>query len=260
MYFGQLPKTSSVRITIAPERASTTRPLMRRRRRRSGSSTSTPSGWFCRITSRSTDRPRAARPPGRASGVRRRDEAGIAGDEGRPHVSRCVQPGQDCDALGLEEGLGALGDGARNSPSETPRLGLDARPRLHCPLALVKDAHADLDVDRFTRDSRSPTFRPAGCLEERPDSPIDLTGAFHVNEVARARDLQVVNVTPLASARPVASSMERPRTTAWPPPPYSPALSAFWRSRTRAVARPLSGWVLDDPVGGALRGPRASAR
>src|SRR5207244_1252336 len=43
MYFGQLPKTSRVRISIASSRTSSTWPLTRRRRRRSRSSTRTPS-------------------------------------------------------------------------------------------------------------------------------------------------------------------------------------------------------------------------
>src|SRR4030095_8406060 len=37
-------------------------------------------------------------------------------------------------------------------------------------------------------DSGSPPAWPACCLQERHDSSIDLARAFHVNEVARARE------------------------------------------------------------------------
>ena len=50
--------------------------------------------------------------------------------------------GQDGDSLGLQEGLDAFGNAARDAPPEGPGLRLDAGARLDFPLSPVKDSHA----------------------------------------------------------------------------------------------------------------------
>jgi len=79
-------------------------------------------------------------------------------------VPRRVDTRQDGEALGLQKGLGAGWNGARDAPPEPAGLGRNTGTRLHRPLALMERTHALLDALDGGRDSRPSGPQGAGTL------------------------------------------------------------------------------------------------
>src|SRR5262245_7263112 len=154
MYFGQLPKTSWVRISIARRSALTTRPLTRSRRRRSGSMTRTPSG-----------RPRVSpslRGSAAGSPAARRSVLGLGAAmtpggpvtseaHTRPEGSTRARPART--ALRSQERPGRVRDHARETPTEMAGLARNSGPRLDSAFARMELVHRALDADGPARDS-----------------------------------------------------------------------------------------------------------
>jgi len=82
-------------------------------------------------------------------------------------VPRRVDTRQDGQALGLQKGLGAGRNTARDAPPEPAGLGRHTGARLHRPLTLVECTHALLDAPGCGRDSHPSEITPGALARHR---------------------------------------------------------------------------------------------